>query len=145
MSQEEGCQRCASPTQAQMRMNSWQSLHLSPAIDGIICHDYNILQLVPIEVHSLEWQDWLSLQLQLTPWHPPINLTTMNALVRPLALATPACAQKEQSPLTGRCMVSSWCPCSDMMLAEPAPAARMTLGMPPLRSDIASSVGTTCM
>ncbi len=63
MSQEEGCQRCASPTQTQMRMNSWQSLHLSPAIDGIICHDYNILQLVPIEVHSLEWQDWLSLQL----------------------------------------------------------------------------------
>ena len=57
-----------SPADDQAMHSSW-SVYLSPAIDGIIRHDYNILQLVPIEVHSLKRQDWLPLQVQLTPWH----------------------------------------------------------------------------
>lgn len=47
-------------------MYSRRSHYLSPAIKSVICHDNDILQLVPVEVHSLEWQDWLPLHMQLT-------------------------------------------------------------------------------
>ena len=59
------------PASALMRVHSRQSHYLCPTIDGVVCHDNNILQLVPVEVHSLEWQNWLPLQMQLTPWHSP--------------------------------------------------------------------------
>ena len=126
-------------------MHRRQTLYLSPAVERVICHYYDILQLVTIEVHGLERQNRLPLQVQLAPFIPVQSPRNKNCSYCVGFLGAQGLSKSESRLLTGRCMVSSWWPCSDRMLAELAPAARMTLGMPPLRSDTASSVGTTCM
>lgn len=43
--------------------------YLSPAVEAIVCHKHEILQLIPIEVPSMKGQDWLCLHIPLALYH----------------------------------------------------------------------------
>ena len=43
--------------------------YLSPAVEAIVCHKHEILQLIPIEVRSMKGQDWLCLHIPLALYH----------------------------------------------------------------------------